>query len=74
MLRIRDGEKSGSETQLFGTFSGFPQNMIIFHPKILLKLSEIMVGSGIQDPEKTYPGSRIQGSKRYQIPDPDPQH
>jgi hypothetical protein len=30
--------------------------------KIGFKLSEIMVGS------------RIQGSKRYRIPDPDPQH
>jgi hypothetical protein len=36
------------------------------------KLSEIMVGSGIR--KKTYSGSRIQGSKRYRIPDPDPQH
>jgi hypothetical protein len=26
------------------------------------------------DPEKTYSGSRIQGSKRHRIPDPDPQH
>jgi hypothetical protein len=24
--------------------------------------------------EKTYSGSRIQGSKRHRIPDPDPQH
>jgi hypothetical protein len=32
------------------------------------------LGSGIQDPEKTYSGSRIQGSKRHRIPDPDPQH
>ncbi len=31
-------------------------------------------GSEIQDPEKTYSGSRIQGSKRHRIPDPDPQH
>ncbi len=30
--------------------------------------------SGIRDPEKTYSGSRIQGSKRHRIPDPDPQH
>jgi hypothetical protein len=28
----------------------------------------------IRDPEKTYSGSRIQGSKRHRIPDPDPQH
>jgi hypothetical protein len=32
------------------------------------------LGSGILDPEKTYSGSRIQGSKRHRIPDPDPQH
>ncbi len=31
-------------------------------------------GSEIRDPEKTYSGSRIQGSKRHRIPDPDPQH
>jgi hypothetical protein len=31
-------------------------------------------GFEIRDPEKTYSGSRIQGSKRHQIPDPDPQH
>ncbi len=30
--------------------------------------------SGIRDPEKTYSGSLIQGSKRHRIPDPDPQH
>ncbi len=32
------------------------------------------LGSEIRDPEKTYSGSRIQGSKRHRIPDPDPQH
>ncbi len=32
------------------------------------------LGSEIRDPEKTYSGSRIQGSKRPRIPDPDPQH
>jgi hypothetical protein len=31
-------------------------------------------GSEIRDPVKTYSGSRIQGSKRNRIPDPDPQH
>ncbi len=30
--------------------------------------------SEIRDPEKTYSGSLIQGSKRHRIPDPDPQH
>jgi hypothetical protein len=28
-------------------------------------------GSGIRNPEKTYSGSRIQGSKRHRIPDPE---
>jgi hypothetical protein len=34
------------------------------------------LGSEIRDPdpEKTYPGSRILGSKRPQFPDPDPQY
>jgi hypothetical protein len=32
------------------------------------------LGSEIRDPEKSYSGSRIQGSKRHRIPDPDPQH
>jgi hypothetical protein len=32
------------------------------------------LGSEIRDPEKTFSGSRIQGSKRHQIPDPDQQH
>jgi hypothetical protein len=31
-------------------------------------------GSGVRDPEETYSGSRIQGSNRHRIPDPDPQH
>jgi hypothetical protein len=29
------------------------------------------LGSGIRDPEKTYSGSRIQGSKRHRIPNPE---
>ncbi len=32
------------------------------------------LGSGTWYPEKTYSGSRIQGSKRHRIPDLDPQH
>ncbi len=39
-----------------------------------LSLSSQKYGFGIRDPEKTYSGSRIQGSKRHRIPDPDPQH
>ncbi len=42
--------------------------------KIVIKLSKILVwdpGSEIQDPEKTYSGSRIQESNRHRIPDPE---
>jgi hypothetical protein len=49
----------------------------LFTQKIVNKLAKIWVwdpGSEIQDPEKTYSGSRIQGPKRHRIPDPDPQH
>ncbi len=38
--------------------------------KIVTKLSKVW----IRDPEKTNSGSRIQGSKRHRILDPDPQH
>jgi hypothetical protein len=38
-----------------------------------LSLSSQKYGFGLWDPEKTYTGSRIQGSKRHRIPDPDPQ-
>jgi hypothetical protein len=43
-----------------------------FTQKIVTKLSKIWIwdpGSG-----KTYSGSRIHGSKRHRIPNPDPQH
>ncbi len=43
-----------------------------FTQKIVTKLSKY--GFGIRDPEKTYSGSRIPGSKTHRIPDPDPQH
>jgi hypothetical protein len=38
-----------------------------------LSLSSQKYEFGIRDPEKTYSGYRIQGSKRHRIPDPDPQ-
>jgi hypothetical protein len=34
-------------------------------------LKNMGLGSGIRDPEKTYSGSRIEGSKRHRIPDPE---
>jgi hypothetical protein len=46
----------------------------LFTQKIVTKLSKIWVwdpGSEIRDPEKTYSESRIQGSKRHGIPDPE---
>ncbi len=55
----------------------FSKNYRTFYPKIVNKLSKLWIwdlGSEIRDPEKTYSGSRIQGSKRHRIPDPDPQH
>jgi hypothetical protein len=44
-----------------------------FLPK-KLSISSQKYGFGIRDPDKTYFGSRIQGSKRHRLPDPDPQH
>jgi hypothetical protein len=55
----------------------FQRIVKVFTQKIFNMLSNIWVwdpGSEIRDPEKTYSGSRIQGSKRNRIPDPDPQH
>ncbi len=58
-------------------WANFQRIIELFAQKIVTKLSKIWVwdpGSEIRDPEKTYSGSRIQGSKRHRIPDPDPQH
>jgi hypothetical protein len=55
----------------------FQRNIELFTKKFVKKLLKIWSwdpGSEIRDPEKTYSGSRIQGSKRHRIPDPDPQH
>ena len=49
------------------------QELLKFLPK-KLSPSPQKYEFGIRDPEKTYSGSRIQGSKRHRIPDPDPQH
>jgi hypothetical protein len=54
-------------------WANFQRIIKLFTQKIVTKLSKIWVwdtGSEIRDPEKTYPGSRIQGSKRHRIPDP----
>jgi hypothetical protein len=58
-------------------WANFQRIVEVFTPKIFNMLSKIWVwdrGSEIRDLEKTYSGSRIQGSKRHRIPDPDPQH
>ncbi len=55
----------------------FQRIIELFTKKIVKKLLKIWSwdpGSEIRDPEKIYSGSRIQGSKRHRIPDPDPQH
>ncbi len=54
-------------------WANFQRIIELFIHKTVTKLSKIWVlGSGIRirDPEKTYSGSRIQGSKRHRIPDP----
>jgi hypothetical protein len=56
-------------------FANFHRIIELFTKKICQKaLQNMVLGSGIRDPEKTHSGSRIQGSKRHRIPDPDPQH
>jgi hypothetical protein len=54
-------------------WANFQRIIELFTQKIVTKFSKIWAldpGSEIGDPEKTYPGSRIQGSKKHQIPDP----
>ncbi len=54
-------------------WANFQRIIELFTQKIVTKLSKIWLwdpGSEIRDPEKTYSGSRIQGSKRHRIPDP----
>jgi hypothetical protein len=53
-------------------FAPINKELWYFTKKIVTKLSKIRVwdtGSVIQDPEKTYSGNRIQGSRRHQITD-----
>jgi hypothetical protein len=52
------------------SWANFQRIIELFTQK--LSLSSQKYGFGIRDPEKTYSGSRIQGSKRHRIPDPDP--
>ncbi len=57
-------------------WANFQRIIELFAQKFVTRMSKIWVrdpGTGIRDPEKTYSGSRIQGSKKHRIPDPDPQ-
>jgi hypothetical protein len=54
-------------------WANFQRIIEVYTYKIFTKLSKIWVwdpGYEIRDPRKTYSGSRIQGSKRHLIPDP----
>ncbi len=56
-------------------WANFQRIVEVFTQKMFNMISNIWVwdpGSEIRDPEKTYSGSQIQGSKRHRIPDPDP--
>ncbi len=65
-------------------WANFQRIIELFTQKIVTKLSKIWVWdpgseirdlrSGIQKKPIPDPGSRVQGSKRHRIPDPDPQH
>ena len=46
------------------------KNYWSFYPTNFQYALSRIYGFGIRDPEKTYSGSRIQGSKRHRIPDP----
>ncbi len=49
----------------------FQRIIEVFTLKMFTKLSKIWAWDpGSENLEKTYSGSRIQGSKRHQIPDP----
>ncbi len=61
-------------------WANFQRTIELLTQKIVNKLAKLWIwdpgseirdpGSEIRDPEKTYYGSRIQGSKRHRIPDP----
>ncbi len=58
-------------------WANFQRIIELFTQKIVKKLSKIWVWDPGSETRKKLipdPGSRIQGSKRHRIPDPDPQH
>jgi hypothetical protein len=55
-------------------WANFQRIVEVFTQKIFNMLSNIWVWDPRSGIRKTHSGSRIQGSKRHRIPDPDPQH
>jgi hypothetical protein len=55
-------------------WANFQRIKELFTQKLSLSSQKYGFEIQIQDLEKTHSGSRIQGSKRHRIPDPDPQH
>ncbi len=63
--------QSGESTQnLFNLITILNYFHFLTQENIGFKLSEILVGSGIRKKPIPDPGSRIQGSERFRIPDP----
>jgi hypothetical protein len=61
---------SGFEMVRKEVLTNFQRIIELLTQKIVTKLKNMGLRSGIRDPEKTFSGSRIQGSKRHRIPDP----
>jgi hypothetical protein len=70
LLRIRD-VYPGSRVKKIPDPGSASKNLSILALKIVFKLSENDLGC---HPGYRFFPSRIQGSKRHRIPDPDPQH
>ncbi len=51
-------------------WANFQRIIELFNQNCQQVLKNMRLGSRIRDPEKTYSGSRIQGSKRHRIPNP----
>jgi hypothetical protein len=71
--RIPDQKTVTTEKEVKKKVGPIFKELLKFLPKKFSICYQIY-GFGIRDPEKTYSGSRIQGSKRHRIQDPDPQH
>jgi hypothetical protein len=77
LISIHPGSRIQKQQQKRGVkcirknFNQFSKNYITVSQN-MGHLSSQKYGFGFWDPEKTYSQSRIQGSKRHQIPDPNP--